>query len=429
MSLLLIALSFVFCCEIFFGIYVLLLNKKAAINRVFFMWSVAACLWTISITLMSRSENMAELMMNYKFTFGFFMPFVALFLHFSMQLVYNRLKPLHYVIIYLIPLLLVFSIFTGFVIFQDFYKLNGLWLCGVNFNSGWTILFFMYRQIVFWGSIILLIRWRNKCHKNREKRQALVLIGTLVFIDVFAISSFFVFQNNAALNPIAIAPLFNFVWIGGVFYSITHYQFMKLTPVLVINHVLNHINECILLLDEHHHVIFLNKKAENLLDRPKFDSMNTHFSHFLFEYSAVEKVLDDVIYSDNSDFSCRVHMKDSDNAALLIDAKFSKVCDKYNDPLGILMIGYEVKEIRQFKQHFKITHKETEIIQLMIVGKTNMEIAQQFGISLRTVKTHITNIYNKLKVNNKIAMIDLLKEYQLIPEQTSSRIILPIQHK
>ena len=429
MSLLLFAQSFVFCCEIFFGIYVLFLNKKAAINRVFFMWSIAACFWTISITLMSRSGDMTELMVNYKLTFGFFMPFEALFLHFSMQLVYERLKPLHYVAIYLIPLLLVSSIFSGFVIFQDFHKVNGLWLCGVNFNSGWTILFFLYRQIVFWGSIILLIRWRKKCHKNRERRQGLVLIGTLVFIDVFAISSFFAFQNTATMNPMVIAPLFNFVWIGGVFYSITNYQFMKLTPVLVVNRVLNHIEECILLLDENQHVIFMNKKADDLLDYKKLDSLNKHFSHFVLEYSSVEKVLDDVLCSENLDFSCRIHLVDSDTGALLIDAKFSKVCDKYNDSLGILMIGHEVKEIRQFKQHFKITQKETEIIQLMIIGKTNAEIAERFGISLRTVKTHITNIYNKLKVNNKIAMIDLLKEYHLVPEQTSSRIILPIQYK
>jgi len=38
---------------------------------------------------------------------------------------------------------------------------------------------------------------------------------------------------------------------------------------------------------------------------------------------------------------------------------------------------------------------------LILQGKSNKEIANELFISLSTVKTHITNIYNKLKVSSR----------------------------
>ena len=48
-----------------------------------------------------------------------------------------------------------------------------------------------------------------------------------------------------------------------------------------------------------------------------------------------------------------------------------------------------------------LTKRETEILKLVAEGLTNEEIGKRIFISEKTVKTHLTNIFDKLKVNNR----------------------------
>jgi DNA-binding NarL/FixJ family response regulator len=90
----------------------------------------------------------------------------------------------------------------------------------------------------------------------------------------------------------------------------------------------------------------------------------------------------------------------------------------------VLIIGKEVKELKQFKLIYKITDRQSEIIQKIISGDSNRLIAENLGITESTIKGHITNIYDKLGIYNKMQLFNLLKEYNLIPEQPSEKTIL-----
>jgi two-component system response regulator DegU len=48
-----------------------------------------------------------------------------------------------------------------------------------------------------------------------------------------------------------------------------------------------------------------------------------------------------------------------------------------------------------------LTRRELEILKLVAEGLTNEEIGKRIFISEKTVKTHLTNIFDKLKVNNR----------------------------
>jgi len=57
-----------------------------------------------------------------------------------------------------------------------------------------------------------------------------------------------------------------------------------------------------------------------------------------------------------------------------------------------------------------LTRREAEILKLVAEGLSNEEIASRVFISERTVKTHLTNIFDKLKVNNRFkAALMILK--------------------
>jgi DNA-binding NarL/FixJ family response regulator len=49
-----------------------------------------------------------------------------------------------------------------------------------------------------------------------------------------------------------------------------------------------------------------------------------------------------------------------------------------------------------------LTPRELEILQLVAEGLSNEEIGKKIFITEKTVKTHLTNIFDKLQVNNRI---------------------------
>ncbi len=59
----------------------------------------------------------------------------------------------------------------------------------------------------------------------------------------------------------------------------------------------------------------------------------------------------------------------------------------------------KIKEGDKF--YSDLTEREKEILRLIALGGTNKEIAQKVGISEKTVKNHISNIFQTLHVNNR----------------------------
>lgn len=58
--------------------------------------------------------------------------------------------------------------------------------------------------------------------------------------------------------------------------------------------------------------------------------------------------------------------------------------------------------------NYQLTNREKEVAELIIKGTTYAQIAEQLFISLPTVKTHVSNIYQKCKVKNKAELISRL---------------------
>jgi two-component system nitrate/nitrite response regulator NarL len=56
------------------------------------------------------------------------------------------------------------------------------------------------------------------------------------------------------------------------------------------------------------------------------------------------------------------------------------------------------------KRRYNLTPRELEVISTIVAGYTNKDIAQKFSISEQTVKHHLTNIFDKLGVSNRLEL-------------------------
>ncbi|MBU0721201.1 LuxR C-terminal-related transcriptional regulator [bacterium] len=57
----------------------------------------------------------------------------------------------------------------------------------------------------------------------------------------------------------------------------------------------------------------------------------------------------------------------------------------------------------------RLTGKEIEVLYLALEGFTNDAIASSLGITTRTVKAHVSSIFAKLHVNDRLSLVLLLK--------------------
>lgn len=72
----------------------------------------------------------------------------------------------------------------------------------------------------------------------------------------------------------------------------------------------------------------------------------------------------------------------------------------FEDKVSEKMLTRQVKE-QEWHPHDDLTNREFEVLQLIAKGKSNQEIADELFITLKTVKTHVSNILSKLEVSDR----------------------------
>ena len=141
-----------------------------------------------------------------------------------------------------------------------------------------------------------------------------------------------------------------------------------------------------------------------------------------------KKLLDKDIAQHRDFYVLLLHdLKESDidpSEYLFLENKLSKVLISelktkytYSWWLNIILIGLLIGSLSfmwfsyssKKKIAVSLSRQETTIKNLILNGKSNKEIAEELFISLSTVKTHITNIYQKLNISNRNELVSTFK--------------------
>lgn len=78
----------------------------------------------------------------------------------------------------------------------------------------------------------------------------------------------------------------------------------------------------------------------------------------------------------------------------------------FSNPIGTK----DKKVTRKFIEDFHISKREVEILNELITGKTNRELADIFFVSEKTIEAHLRNIYKKVGVKNRLELFARLKD-------------------
>ena len=89
---------------------------------------------------------------------------------------------------------------------------------------------------------------------------------------------------------------------------------------------------------------------------------------------------------------------------------------------GEIAIETEVSEKVQYHRnhielHDDLTARERDILGLLAKGYENQRIADELFISLKTVKTHVSNILSKLEVSDRTQAVVYAFQHHLVPQE------------
>jgi len=67
-------------------------------------------------------------------------------------------------------------------------------------------------------------------------------------------------------------------------------------------------------------------------------------------------------------------------------------------------------------RNFGLSSREMEVIALIVAGYTNKDLARELGISENTAKHHLTNIFDKLGVSNRLELVLYAVDHGLVAD-------------
>jgi DNA-binding CsgD family transcriptional regulator len=68
-----------------------------------------------------------------------------------------------------------------------------------------------------------------------------------------------------------------------------------------------------------------------------------------------------------------------------------------------------------------LSKRERQVLDHLVSGRTNKQIAQRLGVTDNTVKTHVNRIYGKLEVRNRLCLLALAIERGWVDESRGGR--------
>jgi DNA-binding CsgD family transcriptional regulator len=301
-----------------------------------------------------------------------------------------------------------------------------LWRFDHRYNSPNFAAVTLFIYGVFILSCFFLFLWAfRKAGTYKSRRQGRIIIQVFVVITIVSSIETLLIPQVSAYRSLGIFPLMFFFLVIALGYAVVRYQFPGVTLAYVSREIMCNVEELVFLFDHYLQLETINDSAlacmETSFERLRKRELKTLFYGGEELSPAIEKLRS----SEESSCSCHITLRNfGAHESILVDARVSIVRDKYGDEIGVLVIGKRIKRARDLALDYGLTRRELDVLQGIVNGKSTREISNTLYISERTTKTHLTHIFAKLAVKNRVQLICNVMDYNLIPESSSEKRVL-----
>jgi len=241
------------------------------------------------------------------------------------------------------------------------------------------------------------------------------------------------------------SPILFSIWMGGVVYAIWKYGFLRISPQILENKILDSVEDLVILYSIHGKAVYRNRKALEILGNSEISPAKTiacgdiessvvHGGGAGGENLIKEKTVTPILrnkaswgtdqsekliklriptagadsISNTHNLAEKTEKTEKEAANITINFRVKSLLDRFEDPLGVLVSGTIVPRFADMLKTNKFTTRESEVLECLMAGCTIGKTAVLLNITERTVKAHITNIYEKTGASNRIELANML---------------------
>ena len=171
----------------------------------------------------------------------------------------------------------------------------------------------------------------------------------------------------------------------------------------ITEYILHKIPTGVIVFDQKMDIVYSNRQARYFLDGHGLPDEISTLSRKIFDAMSASRL--------NELFPGEVHFtKKFDGSPS--NWKFSfLICENPNPLVVIFIMEEKISNklgMNEIRRQYRLTRKETDILRRVLDGLKNTEIAEDVEIAEQTVKDHLSNIYMKIGVENRVSLMRTL---------------------
>ena len=424
------------------------------------LMALALFQWVFSAYFVYNGRNIEVLRILLPFScIGMFFSFPLNF-HFAYSVVFK--KPLPKLLF--IPL---YTVAASFSVIQFFHPFSMKILTGPKgeiilsqaVDSPLNLLWMIYSLSCWVIPAYFFIRYHRRAVLNREKKQSALLIRMSLFTITIVMAEYYLTLLVPNWSIPSQSPLLFAPWVGAMVYAIWRYGFLRISPGLLAEKILDSVEDLVVLYSMDGRAVFRNRKAEGILGESKILPEGSAAADAELVEKAVRPLLSksDTWSADYPErqLSMQIPPDGADGRGLernrlgpplleeepnpepvreneakpprktdpgeegggpdaidlhrfTIDFRIKPLLDRFGDPLGVLVSGTVVPHFSDLLAPYRLTGREEEVLEHLMAGRTIAETAKSLHITDRTVKAHISKIYEKTGASNRVELANLL---------------------
>jgi DNA-binding CsgD family transcriptional regulator len=218
---------------------------------------------------------------------------------------------------------------------------------------------------------------------------------------------------------------FQLIWLFSLVFLVDRYRFLLPYRDAEREAMMELSGYSLIIMDGKGHIQIMNREAERLLGEKVHPLYYLDLKHYIHPVETFFNEINDLQKAeDHHSFTCTVEILSKDNGRIPVDAKVSVLRDTLERRNSFLITLKEKEHISKLRSRFNLSDREVEVLQYLVNGFSNREIAEMMYIAEATVKSHVAHIFDKLGVDNRVRVILLLKEFGLISGQTSDKEVV-----
>lgn len=407
-------------------VVVQLMKVREVQHTVLSLMALALFQWTLTAYFVYNETGLASVQALIPFScIGMFF-FAALHLHFVYRVCFRRSMPTWL-------LLSLYGTAAGFSVVNVFVPValtaraaaDGAVVLTQAIASPLHYLWVIFYAVTWVIAIGLYVRISRTAPLRRQRRRARLLAWVSAVTMIVAASEYYLTPLLPGWDAPTQSPIFFSAVIAAMVYAIWRYGFLRVSPGLLTDRILDSIEDLVLLFDTNGELVYRNRKASAVLQggiapeaagvlsgealiAERMVRPLTAPAAALADEPA-ERVLSQrsltipLCYNDPGFPGCA-----DERRTISVRMHAQPLVDRYGDPLGTLVTGTVLPQLRDMLGLYHLTPREAEVLEYLMAGWTIRETATTLSITDRTVKAHISSIYEKTGATNRVELANLV---------------------